>query len=80
LYCDREDDGGRGVHPVAFRRSRREFIDERRARPRGEDPRVQSVRGAGVPCEAGGVGESRCGGEEGEVLRFVKKVIGNVFD
>ena len=50
-YCDREDDGGRGVHPVALRRSRREFTDERRARPRGEDPRVQGVRGAGVPCE-----------------------------
>ncbi len=55
LRChrDREDDGGRGVHPVAFRRSRREFIDERRARPRGDDPRVQGVRGAGVPREGG---------------------------
>jgi len=35
---DREDDGGRGVHPLAFRRSRRELVDERRPRPAGIDP------------------------------------------
>jgi hypothetical protein len=69
-HRDRDDDCGRGVHPVALRRSRRELVDERRARPAGVDPRVQGRRGASLSREGRGVGESGCGGAEGEVLRF----------
>ena len=44
-----EDICGRGLHPIPLCRSRRESADERRARPAGKDPRVQGLRGAGVP-------------------------------